>query len=386
MNKIDLIEENETEEIIKSFSIKINKEVLTLSTLKKNSVSKIKAKLIVEAANGPITYEADQILNNEEIELIINLTIPDVHFEVSKSIIQSGKHAYSEKPLSIEFHQGKKLLELSRHKNLYLGCAPDTFLGAGIQESKKILSNNTVGNIVLGSISMGVAGHEIWHPNPDFYYKYGGGPILDMGPYYFTALVNLLGPAKNVFTQSRTVYQKRVIGSGDRQGQEIEVEIQTTLVSQIEFQNGALIDSFFSFDVWKHSKNHIELYGDKGSINIPDPNMFGGDILVCKSKNGAWENIDTKNNNLGKINIKNKSEKANESAGIANYRGIGVSETVDSIKNNRLNRCSGELSLHVLDILDSIIKSSKENKKIELRSSIKNLNYFSEDEISNLLK
>ena len=114
--------------------------------------------------------------------------------------------------------------------------------------------------------------------------------------------------------------------------------------------------------------------------------MFGGDILVCKSKNGSWENIDTKNNNLGKINIKNKSEKANESAGIANYRGIGVSETVDAIKNNRLNRCSGELSLHVLDILDSIIKSSKENTKIELRSSIKNLNYFSEDEISNLLK
>jgi len=233
---------------------------------------------------------------------------------------------------------------------------------------------------------MGVAGHEIWHPNPDFYYKYGGGPILDMGPYYFTALVNLLGSAKNVFTQSRTVYQKRVIGSGGRQGQEIEVEIPTTLVSQIEFENGALIDSFFSFAVWKHSKNHIELYGDKGLINIPDPNMFGGDILVCKSKNGVWENIDTKNNNLGKINITNKSEKANESAGIANYRGIGVSETVDAIKNNRLNRCSGNLSLHVLDILDSIIKSSKENKKIELRSSIKNLNYFSEEEISNLLK
>ena len=328
----------------------------------------------------------DQILSNKEIELIINLTIPDVHFEVSKSILEAGKHSYSEKPLSIKFEHGEELVNLANSKGLHVGCAPDTFLGASIQEAKKIIDQNAIGKINLGSISMGVAGHEIWHPNPDFYYKYGGGPILDMGPYYFTALVNLLGPAKNVFTQSRTVYQKRVIGSGDRQGQEIEVEIPTTLVSQIEFQNGALIDSFFSFDVWKHSKNHIELYGDKGSINIPDPNMFGGDILVCKSKNGNWENIDTKNNNLGKINIKNKSEKENESAGIANYRGIGVSETVDAIKNNRLNRCSGELSLHVLDILDSIITSSKENKKIELRSSIKNLNYFSEDEISNLLK
>ena len=335
---------------------------------------------------GVKQLSVDQILSNKEIELIINLTIPDVHFEVSKSILESGKHSYSEKPLSIKLEHGVELVDLGNSKGLYVGCAPDTFLGAGIQEAKKIIDQNEIGKINLGSISMGVAGHEIWHPNPDFYYKYGGGPILDMGPYYFTALVNLLGPAKNVFTQSRTVYQKRVIGSGDRQGQEIEVEIPTTLVSQIEFQNGALIDSFFSFDVWKHSKNHIELYGDKGSINIPDPNMFGGDILVCKSKNGDWENIDTKNNNLGKINIKNKSEKANESPGIANYRGIGVSETVDAIKNNRLNRCSGELSLHVLDILDSIITSSKKNKKIELRSSIKNLNYFSEDEISILLK
>ena len=252
---------------------------------------------------GVEQLSVDQILSNKEIELIINLTIPDVHFEVSKSILEAGKHSYSEKPLSIKFEHGEELVTVGNSNGVPVGCAPDPFLG-----------------------------------------------------------------------------------SGDRQGQEIEVEIPTTLVSQIEFQNGALIDSFFSFDVWKHSKNHIELYGDKGSINIPDPNMFGGDILVCKSKNGPWENIDTKNNNLGKINIKNKSEKANESAGIANYRGIGVSETVDAIKNNRLNRCSGELSLHVLDILDSIIKSSKENTKIELRSSIKNLNYFSEDEISNLLK
>ena len=241
---------------------------------------------------------------------------------------------------------------------MYLGCAPDTFLGAGIQESKKILSNNTIGNIVLGSISMGVAGHEIWHPNPDFYYKYGGGPVLDMGPYYFTALVNLLGPAKN---------------------------IPTTLVSQIEFENGTLVDSFFSFDIWKHNKNHIELYGDLGSINIPDPNTFGGSIQLCTEKNGEWKTIETNENNLGKINVEN-SKKTNEKPGIANYRGIGVSEMVDSIKNNRINRCNGELSLHVLDILDTIIKSAKEDKKLEFRSSVSTIEYFSEEENFKLLK
>ena len=236
----------------------------------------------------------------------------------------------------------------------------------------------------MGSIAMGVAGHEIWHPNPDFYYKYGGGPVLDMGPYYFTALVNLLGPAKSVYSQSRTVYKKRIIGSGSRKDEEVIVDIPTTLVSQIEFDNGALIDSFFSFDTWKHSKNHIELYGDKGSINIPDPNTFGGSINICTSKNGEWETIATDKNNLGKINIHN-SKKTNENPGIANYRGIGVSEMVDSINNKRLNRCSGELSLHVLDILDTIIKSSENDKKLQLRSSINEVSYFGEDEISKLL-
>ena len=351
-----------------------NFEIIACADIKEEA-----SKIFAEKYNVS-QLSVEDILAHREIEFIINLTIPNVHYEVSKSILKSKKHSYSEKPLSIEFDDGKKLNELAKKNNVYVGCAPDTFLGAGIQTARKLIDDDTIGKVQLGSISMAVPGHEIWHPNPDFYYQYGGGPILDMGPYYFTALVNLLGPVANVESKIKSVYEKRVIGNGKRKGQEIKVDIPTSIVSHLEFKSGTLIDSFFSFDVWKHNKNHIELYGDKGSINIPDPNMFGGDILVCKTKNGDWKNIDTKNNNLGKINFKY------ESAGFANYRGIGVSETVDAIKNNRLNRCSGELSLHVLDILDSIIKSSKENKKIELRSSIKNLNYFSEDEISNLLK
>ena len=332
------------------------------------------------ALNNINSQTVDELLSNKEVDVVLNLTIPQSHYEVTKKTLLANKHSYCEKPLSISFDQGKELVQIAKSRNLYLGNAPDTFLGGGGQLTRQKIDEGEIGKILTGNFIFAFPGVQTFHPNPESWFHKGGGPVIDMGPYFFTTLVNLLGPAKNVFTQSRTVYQKRVIGSGDRQGQEIEVEIPTTLVSQIEFESGALIDSFFSFDVWKHSKNHIELYGDKGSINIPDPNMFGGDILVCKTKNGDWKNIDTKNNNLGKINFKY------ESAGFANYRGIGVSETVDAIKNNRLNRCSGELSLHVLDILDSIIKSSKENKKIELRSSIKNLNYFSEDEISNLLK
>ena len=242
----------------------------------------------------------EDILADKEIEFIINLTIPNVHYEVSKSILESKKHSYSEKPLSIEFDDGKKLNDLAKENNVYVGCAPDTFLGAGIQMARKLIDDNTIGNVQLGSISMAVPGHEIWHPNPDFYYQYGGGPILDMGPYYFSALVNLLGSVKSVESKVKTIYKKRIIGSGERKGQEILVDIPTSIISHLEFKSGALIDAFFSFDIWKHNKNHIELYGDKGSMNVPDPNMFGGQLLTCSQRGGEWESIPTEQMNLGK--------------------------------------------------------------------------------------
>ena len=321
---------------------------------------------------GITNLSVEELLSNEDIQLVINLTIPNAHFEVSKSILNSGKHSYSEKPISIEFDEGKELLNLAKSKNLYVGSAPDTFLGAGIQKSKQVIEDGTIGEILLGSISMGVAGHEIWHPNPDFYYKYGGGPILDMGPYYFSALVNLLGPVKSVYSQSRTVYSQREIGSGERKGEKIAVDIPTTLISQIEFSNGALIDSFFSFDVYKHNKSHIELFGTKGAINVPDPNMFGGEIKICDEKKSDWKTIKTDDMNLGRLNTNRtggeKNDKANEDPTSANFRGIGVCEMIDSIKENKVNRCSGELSLHVLEIMQSILKSAKINEKVNLES------------------
>ncbi len=323
----------------------------------------------------------NELLKNEEIELIINLTTPQVHYTISKSVLESKKHVYSEKPISIEFNEGKKLLELSKKHKVYFGCAPDTFLGAGIQTAKKLIKENIIGKIQLGSISMAVPGHEIWHPNPDFYYKYGGGPILDMGPYYFTALVNLIGPVISVNSKIKTVYSKRIIGSGKRKNQKINVEIPTSILSHLEFQSGTIIESFFSFDVWKHKKNHIELYGDKGSIIIPDPNMFGGQLQICKSKNGLWKSISTHEMNLGKYTPKKK-----EDQNLANYRGIGIAEMVNSIRKNKKNRCNAELSLHVLDIMDSIIKSGKLNKKINLRSTCIKPEYFSEKENAKLLK
>ena len=328
----------------------------------------------------------DDILADNEIEFIINLTIPNVHYEVSKSILESKKHSYSEKPLSIEFDDGKQLNEISKNNNVYVGCAPDTFLGAGIKTARKLIDDNTIGKIQLGSISMAVPGHEIWHPNPDFYYQYGGGPILDMGPYYFTALVNLLGPVVNVDSKIKAVYEKRVIGSGDRKGQEVKVDIPTSIISHLEFKSGALIDAFFSFDVWKHNKNHIELYGDKGSIIVADPNMFGGPVYTRLDLGGKWTEHETHNLELGKINIKSQSSRANESPTNANYRGAGLSEMAYSIENNSGHMCNGELSLHVLDIIQSIMRSAKSKKTEVLSTKCKIPSRFTQKKIEKILK
>ena len=328
----------------------------------------------------------EDILADKEIEFIINLTIPNVHYEVSKSILESKKHSYSEKPLSIEFDDGNKLNELAKDNNVYVGCAPDTFLGAGIQTARKLIDENAIGKVQLGSISMAVPGHEIWHPNPDFYYQYGGGPILDMGPYYFTALVSLLGPVVNVDSKIKSVYEKRVIGSGNRKGQEIKVDIPTSIISHLEFKSGALIDAFFSFDVWKHNKNHIELYGDKGSMIVPDPNMFGGSVYVCKNLGDPWKEYKTNKMPLGKINIRSQSSRANESPTNANYRGAGLAEMAYSIENKKMNKCNGELSLHVLDIIQSTMKACTSGVSQSIKTSCQKPTPFSLNEIKKILK
>ena len=357
-----------------------NFEIVACADIKEEASKKFAEKYDIQQMS------VDDLLGGSKTEFIINLTIPNAHYDVSKSILKAAKHSYSEKPLSIEFKDGQELIDIAKENNVYVGCAPDTFLGAGIQTARKILDEEKIGKIQLGSISMAVPGHEIWHPNPDFYYQYGGGPILDMGPYYFSALINLLGPVLSVNSKQRKTYEKRIIASGDRKNQEIKVDIPTSIISHLEFKSGALIDAFFSFDVWKHNKNHIELYGDSGSMNVPDPNMFGGQLLTCTKRGGGWDSIATNHMNLGKYNIEKNIERTHEEPTVANYRGIGVSEMIDSISKNKKNRCSGELSLHVLDIMDSILLSGKESKKVILRSECEQPEYFSEEENIKLLK
>ena len=327
------------------------------------------------------------LLKDKEIEIILNLTVPKAHFEVSKKALLNNKHVYTEKPMAINLKDGKELLKISKRKRLYIGNAPDTFLGGGNQKSKEILEKNFIGKINLGNIIFAYPGVQSYHPNPEpWFAKKEGGPVIDMGPYYLTALVNLLGPAKQVWGSQMWNKKKRIIGIGPRKGSSIKVLCPTTYLGTIFFNSGAIIRFTLSFDVIAHHRNHIELYGSKGSILVPDPNMFGGSVYTCKKLGGAWKEHKTNKMYLGKINIRQKSLRANEAPINANYRGVGLAEMAYCIQNNKKHRCNGDLSFHVLDIIQSIMIAAKKRKRINIKSSCSIPKKFSSTEIRKILK
>ena len=329
----------------------------------------------------------DEILNDSEIEIILNLTIPRAHYEVAKKSLDSGKHVYSEKPMAVNFSDGQELLELAKSKGLYIGNAPDTFLGGGIQKSIDLINQNKIGNVRLGSAIFAYPGVQSYHPNPEPWFANNeGGPVMDMGPYYLTVLVNLLGPAKRVHGISTKVFEKRVIGIGPKKDQEFSVECPTSYLVNLEFHNQALIQITLSFDVLAHQRNHIELYGDQGSMIVPDPNMFGGSVMTCNNDSGEWEEHKTDNLPLGKININSHSGRANESSTNANYRGVGLAEMAYCIENGLDHRCSGELSLHVLDIIKSTMLAADTQTPQEIQTTCQKADFFTLEEIQKILK
>ena len=336
---------------------------------------------------GIKSVTVNELLKDNEIEIILNLTIPKAHYQISKKALINGKHVYSEKPLAINLNDGKTLLKISKKKKLYLGNAPDTFLGGGIQKSKELVEKNIIGNVKLGNAVFAFPGIQSYHPNPEpWFTKKEGGPVIDMGPYYITALVNLLGPAKKVTGTIIQGQKYRTIGIGPKKGKKFKVECPTTYLSTITFKNNSVIRLTLSFDVIAHQRNHIELYGEKGSMIVPDPNMFGGSVLTCNKLGDNWKEFKTSKMPLGRINIRTQSSRANETPTNANYRGVGLSEMAYSIENKRKHLCSGEISLHVLDIITSIMKAARSGKIQYINTFCAKPKKFSKFDIKELLK
>ena len=358
-----------------------NFKIIKCADIKHNAAKKCASKYKIKALS------VKEILKDKEIEIILNLTIPKAHYEVAKKALTHGKHVYSEKPMAISLTHGKELLKIANKKKLYIGNAPDTFLGGGNQKSKELLESKLIGKINLGNAIFAFPGVQSYHPNPEpWFSKKEGGPVIDMGPYYLTALVNLLGPAKEVSGSIMKGVKSRVIGIGPRKGKKFKVKCPTTYLATILFENKTIIRLTLSFDVIAHQKNHIEFYGNKGSMIVPDPNMFGGSVYICKKFGSEWKEYKTNKMLLGKINIRTKSLRANEAPLNANYRGVGLAEMAYCIQKRKIHRCNGALSLHVLDIIQSTMKASTSGKKQKIKSTCKIPKKLSLQEIKKILK
>ena len=328
----------------------------------------------------------DEILNDTNVDVILNLTIPQAHFEISKLALQAGKHVYSEKPMSIKYDEANELVNLAKDNNLYIGNAPDTFLGGGGQVARKFVDDGDIGKVLTGNFIFAFPGVQEFHPNPESWFQSGGGPVIDMGPYFFTTLVNLLGPVKNVRSRGKKFADQREYLVGPKKGKSFNVDISTSVMLDIEFANEAIVQGFISFDVQNHARNHMELYGTKGSLVVPDPNMFGGPVLLSKELGSEWQEFSVEDKYLGKTNIINHSGRSNEAPKQSNYRGVGLSEMIYSIENNIQHRCNGNLALHVLDIIESTIIASETKKEVSLRSTCEQQKPLSEEQIKLLIK
>ena len=299
----------------------------------------------------PKACTVDQLLADDSIDIVVNLTVPKAHAEVNLAGIAAGKSVHCEKPLAVNRADGARTLEAAEENGVRVGCAPDTFLGGGIQTCRKLIDDGWIGLPVAATAFMVSRGHERWHPAPDFFYEIGGGPMLDMGPYYLTALVNLLGPVGRVCGSARATFAERLITrEGPRYGDKIPVETPTHLAGTLDFASGAIGTMIMSFDVWSHHLPRIEIYGSEGSLSVPDPNGFDGPVFIQRRGAEDWSEVPlTHDGSVG--------------------RGIGVADLAQGLISGRPHRVNGALACHVLDVMQAFEESSDTGRHVEIATS-----------------
>lgn len=314
----------------------------------------------------------EELLAIEEIQIVLNLTIPAAHYDVNMQILQAGKHLYCEKPLTLHYEDAQKVMALASEKKLMAVSAPDTFLGAGLQTCRALLEQGTIGKPVGFTANMVCPGHELWHPNPGFYYQQGGGPMFDMGPYYLTALVTLLGPIRKIACLT-------AVGRSERNilGEQKQVEIPTHYAAIVEFQCGAVGNINMSFEVWESTLPCIEIYGTKGSMLVPDPNSFDGKVKVFDSNKltqlleAVTEPHPAKLRTMQakKSTCQTEQELLFASEPGKNMRGLGVSDMAQALLDGRCSRLSTELSLHVVEALNAFEFAAETDSVYEMKTT-----------------
>jgi predicted dehydrogenase len=309
-----------------------------------------RAKSKAKEHDVPKACSVKELLADPDIDAVLNLTIPAAHASVNMAVLKAGKHAYCEKPFSLTYKEGAAVLKEAQKRKLRVGCAPDTVLGGGIQTARNVIDSGAIGRPVAAFANMLGHGPESWHPNPDFYYQTGGGPLFDMGPYYLTSLVLLMGPVKSVTALAKVTSKERTVTNKLTPGRKIKVQVPTHLAGELEMVSGAIATVTMSFDIWRSNQPLLEVHGTEGSLSVPDPNNFSGEVKLWTTAKGEWENVPLTH-----------SDKTGRGLGIAD---MAFSEQTGK-KQHRLN---GELALHVVEIMEAFHTSAKAGRKITLKS------------------
>lgn len=291
-----------------------------------------------------------ELFQDPEVDIVLNITRPYEHYEVTKQALLHGKHVYSEKPLSPDLGEARELVELAKEKGLMLGGAPDTFMGAGIQTARHLIDSGFIGVPIGGSAHMISRGPEDWHPDPEFVYQYGGGPMFDMGPYYVTALINLLGAVDTVNGMTKISYPERPILSEKKYGNMMQVEVPTYVMGTMRFKSGAVANIFTTFDVSYTESTKLEIFGSEGTITVPDPNQFDGEVLLQRGRS------------VERISMPRIFDYK------ANSRGLGLADMAKALSTGRMHRANSAQQLHVVEVMSAFYTSSEQNTNIKIES------------------
>jgi predicted dehydrogenase len=302
-------------------------------------------------AHGLKVLSPEELLADPSIDVVCNLTLPQAHAQVSLAAIAGSKHVYQEKPLALGLREARELLEEADRRHLRLGCAPDTFFGAGLQTCRRAIDSGIIGVPKSAVAHMVISGHESWHPDPAFYYLKGGGPLFDMGPYYLSALVNLVGPIVSVSALCPGSESSRIVRSGPKQGDHLVVEVPTHVAGLLKFATGAVGSVVFSFDVWGSELPKLEIHGTEGSLSLPDPNDFVGPVRLFRPLGQGWEDIAT-------------------TSFTRHRRGVGLADLIDAVAEDRPHRASASLAYHVLDVMLALMESAECEQAVRVRSSV----------------
>ncbi|MGO7041748.1 Gfo/Idh/MocA family protein [Rhizobium acaciae] len=348
-------------------------EIIACADLNADAAKRRAAEFDLRAA------DVDSLIDDRNIDLILNLTIPAAHFDVSMRALSAGKHVFTEKPLGITAAEGRRLVDAAAVKGLMLGSAPDTFLGAAGRHARRQMEAGAIGKPVTGTAFMMGRGMEHWHPDPSFYYQAGAGPVMDMGPYYLTMMINLMGPIRRVQAVATSGQEERLItAEGPKQGTTFRIGTPTSVLSLLEFDCGATVTFGSSWDVFRHSNHPIELHGTEGSLRLPDPDNFGGSVALS-SRGAPWQETDTSGELFGAVNWPIAAPDR------ANYRMLGLADLARAIIEGRAPRASGDLALHVLEVMEAILRAGESGVAQTIPGIVAQPKELREDEARSLL-